>query len=148
MTRRRRDHWSLMVACNDWRNGAFAHRARAFTFCGPDGDSAISFDDGNSYKFKEVPGAIRIGRITVPTLWQSEWVGNWCWNSYGLADEQAARLLGILWRRYRSAESGWCALIDRLEAGHDITPNLLREVLLAVEEEARAYFAAKGGQGS
>jgi hypothetical protein len=128
--------WSVMVACNDPRSGAFAGKADAFDLLTPAGDIAASFTVGAGppIRFAMTPGRITLGRHHhFPTIAAATWAGNWCWDRFWLDDAAAARLLRLLWAR-ADCDGGWCSLIGRLEAGERPAPGLLKSVLAEPED--------------
>jgi hypothetical protein len=140
--------WSIMVACNNPRNGSFAGRADAFDLIAPDGDIALSFetDYGSTVRFAErfyqdkqsrTEHQIRFGGKRRPwfrTLNHQRWSGNWCWNQHWLTDRATARVLWFLWANFHWV-GGWCVLTDRLEDDKRITAAWLGEVLREAERE-------------
>lgn len=124
------NYWSVMVACNDHRNGVFAGRAEAFDILDPDGDAAANFmvADGTPIRFDVEDGSIRLGRRFVfPFQAEDPWHGNWRWNRYWLDDDQAARMVRLL-NKAAILEGGWCSLTDKIERGDLITGEVLREL--------------------
>ena len=72
----------LHVCCNDPDNGLFTGRAVALSI----GSAEFEADDWeDGVRFVELPdGRIRLAGKVWTTHWSKDWVGNWCWNAYGL----------------------------------------------------------------
>lgn len=122
------DHWSVMTACNHYRNGMFQGHTDRAEFLGPDGDQALSLWLGGNLKFDDNEGLITFGRPEKDRRFRytrsSQWHGNWCWNRYWLEDRECARLMRLL-ARDGQPESGWSRLWDVIKRGDRITAELL-----------------------
>jgi hypothetical protein len=138
-----------MVACNDYRDGAFVGRADAFELIAPDGDHALSFasHDETAAKFAcrragDPPQLqIRLGGKRRPwfrTLKHVTWAGNWCWNRYWLTDRATARILRMLWASF-DCDGGWTHLIDSINGPDSLAEDrpITAALLKAALEEAR-----------
>lgn len=77
----------IMFCCNDWRNGNCLGQADSFELfgCEIEGGAPIRID----YKPKKLPGSnvadgdhtLIFGRLKIPCISWSSWVGNWCWDA-------------------------------------------------------------------
>ena len=91
------------VCCNDPDNGLFSGCAEQIHI----GSELIELECRRlkAPRFVEVApytgfsGGIRLADKIWPTRGGKEWVGNWCWNSYGMAIKDAVEFLAWLHRR-------------------------------------------------
>lgn len=94
------------VTCNDPRNGMFDHKAQAISI--GDGSALELWAACHAPVFHEGEKGIRICRRWWPVKTCGHWVGNWCWNSYGLSIPTAAELLIAVKRSgLFSIDAGW-----------------------------------------
>ena len=92
----RQDLISVMLACNDHRNGALTGEIDGIEVSLPDGDILLGLD-GHA-RYTEAAEWVRIGRCKYPYQRHREWSGNWCWNEIWVTPEIAAKLLNDLRR--------------------------------------------------
>lgn len=112
---------SLMVACNDHRNGVFAGEADLIELGTRHSDDVHIALDGPTTRFREFADAVKIGRRKFPVLGGKEWVGNWCWNEYFVTPEVAAKVLNHL-RTIGWSRNEWTEEFgDKWESGDPFT---------------------------
>jgi hypothetical protein len=115
----------LMLCCNDPRGGLFQHWL---------GDATIEVRgesvELNGHRVRMAfkgGGKLRIGKVEVQPLSFAEWVGNWCWDSATLTDEDARQVVNYLIGHGWHCTSGPVEWYDRINGdrlsgdGGDIT---------------------------
>lgn len=110
--------WSLMVACNDYRNGMFCGRVSAIEIGAGRGNFEYSTDYLDDYELDLAAcGAeptfrwlgndgFKLSRWTFPCAGIRQWVGNWCWDACFVDRDVIRRLMPILKRLDFQPESG------------------------------------------
>ena len=94
-----RGRWSIMVACNDYRDGSFAWRSDQFRLqCG---DEFIDLK-GPSVGFRWLKNALRISRWKFASKGYRQWFGNWCWDAASVDENTAVDIF----RRLKQLEFG------------------------------------------
>ena len=128
---------SIMVsfACNDPDNGAPLGKASAvhiadfelqYTLIGGWGGVKLSYQPGEPGR----DGKLKVGRITVPCLYQRCWLENWCWDGYAVPLESATEIVNYLMKqKYWHCERGECNVFDKFNAKRPINK---AELLAAV----------------
>ena len=120
-------HHTIMLACNDHRNGRFKGSFDAAELLGLDGDRLMAFE-GPPIKARfwlrskcGAPPSFSVTgrnaglplRIWLHAENYRQWYGNWCWDAFFVQPETAAKFLHVVriakWHCYE-AESGLFAL--------------------------------------
>lgn len=102
--------WSLMVACNDYRNGMFRGRVSAIEIGAGRGNFEYGTDYLDDYelnlaacgtepRFRWIgDDAFKLSRWEFPCTGIRDWVGNWCWDACFVDRAVIRRLMPILKR--------------------------------------------------
>lgn len=86
------------MACNDPDNGIFAGRVEQISV-GSSFLELTALRDPSPRLVELAGGRIRLAGRIFPITGSAEWVGNWCWNRYWFALDDAVRLIVWLHRR-------------------------------------------------
>ena len=122
---------TVMLCCNDHRNGMFQGFVEQIEVGDRSGDIFLAMDgycrmsDGPveiATPSGERRRVIRVGRFQYGVRGYSEWFGNWCWDLARLTSGDAARLLNNLrasgrWSPHEGHSWAW----DRWKSGEPFT---------------------------
>lgn len=116
----------LTFACNNPNNGMDTGKVDAISFGSADTLELY----GKTLRLRQVDDHhIRIGHITLPHKGYRTWVGNWCWDGAWVETEDAARLLRYLRLHGWECESGEVGLVEKFEAGQEISAEDIEKAL-------------------
>ena len=92
--------WKMSVACNSHENGSFTGQSGSFNFERDDEELTLEGPDVE-FIWAESPGPIvpshlLIGGEIFECNRIREWVGNWCWDSCDIANNDFLRILVFL----------------------------------------------------
>jgi hypothetical protein len=124
----------VSFACNHPDNGDFLGRFEACHI----GDFELQCTMiGSSVKLRKVPfkdpvpgkpfGALHVGRLEVGYFYWTCWFGNWCWDGFSVADEDAVAIVNYLMKlKYWTCEGGECKALHKFNAREPLTLEELR----------------------
>ena len=102
---------TIMLCCNDWRNGnptPYAESVELFECQLSGGRVRVDWDKKPLPESKPYQGeqTLRVGKLRLPCLAYNTWVGNWCWDAASIRLIYAVEIWNYLAERPGIAKPG------------------------------------------
>lgn len=120
----------IAFACNHWKNGEPLGHFEAVNVTG-ELFEYIEIECMRTSIDHASPNAIlRVGRVQVPYVAYTSWLGNWCWDGFSVTVEDCARVLNYLrTRRGARCIGGPTGLFERFDEDAPLTEQQIVEAL-------------------
>lgn len=121
---------TIMIACNNPRNGTFQGYVEDVCLELPDGESVELNGSYSRVRFlHENPPRMAISGVKFVPISHQEWVGNWCWDAVTVNSEDARRILNALKRRRWKVDCAPEAFHARWERDGELTADEWRDLV-------------------
>ena len=120
---------TLELACNQDNSGIFMGAFDALILNDRDGERLIEMDGPEIRLDYERPSTLTkckfsrllLGKLKINFFGMREWIGNWCWNSYSISEDNAVKVINYLLKHRWSPTEAGEDLYKKMETAKFIT---------------------------